>query len=193
MAHHGYTVEHGFFEGKCPGHNYRPIERARTEADQTVARLEAVAKHEAWEAMELREGRKTPDAVQTHRRQRNLKTGRMEPVTIPWNEASPGQQREEIERRAYAHEARSRGAQSEADRMRRLIEERHGQPLIEVKRAPAPDPIRIGDRRMMATAKAERVVTVIALRPRGGVRFSRDDGFVGHMTGRKWRTLAPAT
>ena len=36
MAKHGYTVEHGFFEGECPGSHNLPLEADRTMTDNII-------------------------------------------------------------------------------------------------------------------------------------------------------------
>ena len=39
MAKHGYTVEHGFFEGECPGSHNLPLESDRTMTDNIIGDL----------------------------------------------------------------------------------------------------------------------------------------------------------
>jgi hypothetical protein len=39
MAKHGYTVEHGFFEGECPGSHNLPLEADRTMTDNIIGDL----------------------------------------------------------------------------------------------------------------------------------------------------------
>ena len=36
MSKHGYTVNHGWFNGVCSGHSYAPIQVCRIQADRTV-------------------------------------------------------------------------------------------------------------------------------------------------------------
>lgn len=39
LAKHGYTVEHGFFEGECPGSHNLPLEADRTMTDNIIGDL----------------------------------------------------------------------------------------------------------------------------------------------------------
>ena len=39
LAKHGYTVEHGFFEGECPGSHNLPLESDRTMTDNIIGDL----------------------------------------------------------------------------------------------------------------------------------------------------------
>jgi hypothetical protein len=36
MAHHGYTVKNGWFQGKCRGYQYAPVELRRNALDDTI-------------------------------------------------------------------------------------------------------------------------------------------------------------
>ena len=37
MSKHGYTVEHGWFQGVCTGESYKPIELERTVTNKIMA------------------------------------------------------------------------------------------------------------------------------------------------------------
>jgi len=39
MAHHGYTVRNGWFNGVCSGNQFEPVERSRKTLDATVAAI----------------------------------------------------------------------------------------------------------------------------------------------------------
>lgn len=60
VAQHGYTVKHGFFNGVCPGHQYRPMEVDRTVTDSTAQAMREKAISLRTEAQSYRTGELVP-------------------------------------------------------------------------------------------------------------------------------------
>lgn len=56
MAHHGYTVDNGYFNGTCGGHMHAPLQVERTVADSIVAKCRQDAERLDKRAAALKDG-----------------------------------------------------------------------------------------------------------------------------------------
>lgn len=188
MAHHGYTVEDGYFNGKCTGHRYAPIEHDRVVADALVARVRAEAVEHRAAGARLVSGESHP-AIVVVGRSWDHKARRFVNATAPWAEANDLQRAEAMRGAIASAEQRAKAADAWAGQMTALCDRVHGQPLVEVQRAEAPEAIPRGDKRLAAGGP----VLVCEYVERGMVHYAytRPNGstYRTKMATRSWRVL----
>lgn len=131
MAHHGYTVQDGYFSGKCQGHKYAPIEQKRDIADMLIAQVTADAIKFRAQAEALKAGTLKPQLAKSGNRLQETIKGRVKFVDhyCPFDEAPAHFQAEEIRSDIWRTEQRARAAESWADSMTRIVNEYHGQQM----------------------------------------------------------------
>jgi hypothetical protein len=186
MSQHGYTVDHGWFNGVCSGAAYAPIEKSRRKADAIVAEVRADVVVLLERAAQFRAGSITPSVVETDRWDHK---GRC-PLTIPWADADDYQRRDGVRRAIERTVRRAEMGTRFADQLAALVERVHGQPLLEVKVEAGPAPICYGERRSVVRNDGElRVVTATRIE-RGRVYWKDDRGYKGWDGFASWRKLA---
>jgi len=140
MAKHGYTVEHGWFQGACSGESSEPMQKSRTRTDGIVAQVRADVAKLLEQKNKLEAGTAKPEFI-------NRGTER-KPDLIPFAEGDEYQQR--MTTRKVIHEMTfkaSMGAQF-ADMLVEVADKYHGTPLIEVEKKEPPTPIYRGDKKL---------------------------------------------
>lgn len=183
MAKHGYEVKNGWFNGVCTGANYQPIEASRERADEVCSQVRAESARLMVRAAELRDGTGIVHQIDTTRRDPKTR----QPITIAWEDATPGQRRSAQESVAWHCESRARAGRQFADDLEKLANECHGKPLMEIRAPEAPEPIYCGHQR-----KHPRGVLTVTSVYSGMVRWKDDRGFIGSMSTRAWRALPTA-
>lgn len=125
VAQHGYTVKHGFFNGVCPGHSYRPMEQDRTHTDLTANLMRKKAAEKKAQAERFATGEEKPrDAKES---------SQYRAKTIPFAEASEAMQKEAVETVVSQLRMQARALMQAADELQSLASKFHGQPLRTVK------------------------------------------------------------
>lgn len=190
MAHHGYTVEHGYFEGACKGHQYRPIEEDRTVADAVCVAVLKDCEQLDGVAADLRVGKIVPTEARTGYQGWNKAAGKIGDVMVPWAEATAQQREREINRRVHEAERRARAGRDFVTFLKAVIEQFHGKPLIKVEREPGPAPIRVGERRVLVRHDGTRYPLKAVEIIRGRVYYRHGDpGRRAWMGTQAWRKL----
>jgi len=179
MAHHGYTVANGWFQGACPGHQFAPIERSHDVADQIIADVQKQLGDLRAQAAQIRLGEYFPEFVETYRDRR----GR-EKIRIPYADATPYQQEEYLNQLVFDIENRIRAGEDFIQMMESVISLYHGKPLMEVTKKEPPAPIPIGETRISQRGNL-RVKRVDG----GRVEWVDEKGFRGHSSTRSWRQM----
>lgn len=146
MSKHGYTVQNGWFQGVCHGHNFAPIEIDRTEADETIARVSRDVSVLESDLGKMREGKIVPKTIKTTRGEWiNNKFVNLE---IPFSEGDVYQQRSAVETMIFQTEHRIRAGKGFIRDFGALVDKYHGQPLVEVKKPEAAPRIQAGEQRL---------------------------------------------
>lgn len=179
MAHHGYTVKNGWFDGVCQGHQCAPIERDHEVADRIIADVRKQLVDLRAQVAQLRMGEVFPEFIETYRDLR----GR-EKMRIPYADATPYQQQEGVNRLLFSIEGRIRAGDDFIQMLERAISLYHGKPLLEVAKQAAPEPILIGETRVSQRGRL-LVKTVTG----GNVRWIDERGFIGKSSTRAWRQM----
>jgi len=194
MSKHGYTVDHGWFNGVCLGNNHSPMQVDRSVTDIIIktVREEVVVLNKTVE--NLKNGKTFPvvavsgyEWVEVSGRRKQV------PKEIPFNDASIYEKEAAIMAMIWRTEQRAKAGKNFADDMEAIINEVHGKPLIEVKAEDGPAPIRSGDKKVTENG------VVLTCKYQDGARVywnkTRDDGkvFTGWTGSQAWRKLVNAS
>jgi hypothetical protein len=177
MAHHGYTVKNGWFDGVCQGHRCASIERDHEVADRIIADVRKQLVYLRAQVVRLRMGEVFPEFIETYR-------GGLEKIRIPYADATPYQQQEGVNRLLFSIDGRIRAGEDFIQMLDRAILLYHGKPLLEVTKQDAPEPILIGETRVSQRGRLQ-VKTVTG----GSVRWIDERGFIGKSSTRAWRQM----
>lgn len=141
LAHHGYTVEWGYFHGTCYGAKELPLEVSRELLDKNVAGALREADNLEDKALKLEQRELDP----VHGKVRDGSDRRGYKL-VPYDELSePMKAKARIELVASCR-AEARHLRSWAPMMQKLADEVHGKPLVEVKVGDQSKVINVGDR-----------------------------------------------
>lgn len=148
LAHHGYTVEYGYFHGTCYGAQELPLQVSRALLDKNVVGAKAHAQKLRDRADDIRFKRETPAEIVTQEyRAKGRYCSEKPEIRTPWAELSVWDQ-------DRWRKITSINLDNSADQLERwckdmleLADKVHGQPLIEVDR-PGSDAkkINVGDK-----------------------------------------------
>ncbi len=185
IAQHGYTVEHGYFNGVCAGHRYRPLQVERIQADRVIAECRADAVKLEARAVALRAREADPTMVA--KPDEWVRRGQ-EPTMVVFAELPAYAQARVIESFAMHAEQRAQMALGFAADLEKLADALHGTALVVVQVAAAPARIQEGDRRLAGSG-----VLVARYQDGGRVYWQRADGKGKGWTGTAaWRAMEVA-
>lgn len=190
MAYHGYTVEHGFFSGKCGGSNYKPIEAERTQIDKVCADVLAQCFALDLRVADLKAGRVYPETYETTRAIFNKTTRKFEAVVLPFAVCDEYQQKCAIEQAIGKAERRAVQGRRFAEYLAQIADAFHGKALREVEPPKAPEAIMPGEQRI--SSYTSRMILKAFRIERGRVYWRSDDGTKGWTGTQSWRKLAKA-
>lgn len=142
MSKHGYTVDHGWFNGVCSGERHAPMQKSRAFTDTIVAQIRAEVPQLIAQAEKVKSGEITPKTIKIR------KGG--EKLEIAYEEATPWQQSQARDSMEWALRNRARIGEQFADSMEQLANEYHGTALIEVAKKEAPEFIMPRDQKVDA-------------------------------------------
>lgn len=142
LAKHGYTVDYGYFNGVCYGAHEQPLQVDRSVLDQRMDELEKMAladkdKVERWKAGAAHPAAlsKMVDKLDANGRvefdnyRRRIKV----PLVRDWDAIEPRERGELFRSLIYNVESQAKQALAHVVDMRKLADEVHGQPLVEVQ------------------------------------------------------------
>ena len=139
MAKHGYTVEHGWFNGVCSGERFAPIQVSRTQTDKIIADITSEIPELLKQAEQVVMGKLLPAVVITGRYNQR--------VTIPYAEATTYDQRHARDQMVWELRNRASAGKTFIETMANIANEYHGKPLTEVGKKVAPTPIFRGEKK----------------------------------------------
>lgn len=145
MAHHGYTVKDGWFQGACSGHSFKPVEWSRTTLDKTVEAIRDQITNLREGASLLSSKAYWPTTAVVY----NRFTRQNETVTLadlPEHKAQAIVQGQIDERLN-----RARAGEAHIAYLLEVAKLYHGKDLIEVERDAGPEPINPGDKVTLPT------------------------------------------
>lgn len=187
MAHHGYQVKDGWFQGVCPGHQFAPMQRERFEADYIVATVRQQVAELRQYAADLASGSVTLGIIDDPRHASH-KRGQ-DKVTVAWSDLPAYYADQARDHAIWQTNARADSGERFAAFMTDLVTKVHGTCLIEAERPCPPVVIQSGERRVLANGC---IATSTAFAWRGRVAFTYDrNGQQFHlgMGTRTWRLL----
>jgi hypothetical protein len=145
MAHHGYTVEHGYFNGVCHGHNHAPIENDRSVADQVIATVRADAIALRAEADRFASGEIHPKQIESGRSE--WQNGRLVPIMLAWDDAPEYKRQEAVKSIEWSKRNRARAADQFANDLQQIADSFNGKPLQVVEVEAKAARIQAGEKR----------------------------------------------
>lgn len=125
MSQHGYTVEYGWFNGVCQGHNYKPMELEREGAEHFISMVLA-------EVSKMEKKLDSYEAGTSHPTSIKSLFGGTKAKNIPWEEASEYLQKQTLEAEIWKLKGRIKQGKSYAQYLATLLEAVHGKPLLEI-------------------------------------------------------------
>lgn len=182
MAKHGYTVEHGWFNGVCSGERFAPIQISRTQTDKIIAEILAEIPQLLAKAEQVVMGKLFPQFVIVGRYD-NRKT-------IPYADADVRDQRHACEQMVWELRNRASAGKTFTETLTSIANEYHGKPLTEVAKKEAPAPIGINEVKIMNGC---RIVSTsvyggkVNYKPEG-----LDTAWSCYVSTTKWRNLKTA-
>lgn len=187
MAHHGYTVRNGWFQGKCHGYQYAPVEVSRTALDRTVEAIRDQITTMRESASMLSSKANWPKTAMVY----NRMTRKDELVALA--DLSEEKARQIVDRQIYEYKARAEAGEAHIAYLRNVAATFHGKPLIEAPRDAGPEKIVPGEVRMSQTGRTLYAEGTL----RGGkVQYSYKQANgtenFGRMSTRAWRALTKA-
>ena len=144
MSKHGYTVEHGWFNGVCSGNHYAPMQKSRAETDSIVADIRAEIPKLLAKAEQVENGTLFPEFVT--KRIYNHETRKSEKKLIPFAEATVSEQRDASKSMAWALRSRASSGESFANQLESIANEVHGTELVKVEKKEV-EPICVNDKK----------------------------------------------
>lgn len=180
IAHHGYTVKDGWFQGACAGHQFAPIETDRGIADSVVMDVLKQVEELRLNLDRINRGEMLPETVKVRR-------GTLV-ASVPYSNATLDEQARSVNGMRFRTEQRIRAGEQFAKMIQDVADAYHGQPLKQVAKKEAPAPIRIGEVRISQRGNL-RSVTVVGAK----VKWVDERGFRGSSSTRSWRGLKIAS
>lgn len=182
VAKHGYTVDHGYFNGVCHGHNYLPIEKDRNMSDKVCADILADITKLAARAGRLEAGTEDPEFVIRHKF--NITTRKNDRIEIPFASAPSYDQEGARKSLIWSLLQTVRSGQDHIDMLTKLCAQFHGQPLVVFLKPKAADPIKSGEKR-----QGPKSVYIAKYQDGHRVYFKTETGFNGWLGSKAWRML----
>lgn len=145
IAHHGYVVRNGWFQGACSGYQYAPIEYSRTTLDKTVEIIRDQITNLRESASLLSSPAWWPKEVLVYNRV--LRKDEL----VPLASLSEVRAKEIIRARINGDLSRARAGEEHIAYLLEVAALYHGKDLIEVERDAAPEAILPGDQRLLPT------------------------------------------
>lgn len=144
MSKHGYTVEHGWFNGVCSGNHYQPMQFSRVETDSIVSDIRAEIPKLLALAEQYESGALVPEFVMKKVLDAELR--KWVEVKVPFAEAHIVDQRSTVSQVVWGYKNRANAGKSFSDHLESIANKVHGTPLIEVAKKEV-EPIRVGDKK----------------------------------------------
>lgn len=151
MSKHGYTVDHGWFNGVCQGEHHRSIEEDRSVTDKVIAQVKADVAKMQEDVDALKAGHKVPETAKMYRGIPGKE------VEVPFHEASEYEQLREVEMMVWNLQGRIRAGNDYVTFMQKIAGEFHGKPLVEVEKKKGPAPLQIGEQRVYPTREGDLI------------------------------------
>lgn len=126
MAHHGYNIKYGFFNGTCPGHLHAPMEKSRAYSDKVIAEYQGRITHFEELLQALKDG--------NHRPSLKEKNSKKEVVVTPYEQLSEAQKLQVNAMAEMEFKQNIAGFRFNIQCLNEALKTYHGQELIVIKK-----------------------------------------------------------
>lgn len=158
MSKHGYTVEHGWFQGVCSGNRYKPMEHDRSETDSIVEDIRKEIPVLLEKAAAVEAGLVFPKSIT--RRSYDFTTRKSLSVEVAYEEATVREQQDACKSLAWDLKRRAAMGESFANQLEAIANKVHGQALQEVEKK-VKQIINVGDVKISSTTGLTYTVTKV--------------------------------
>jgi hypothetical protein len=183
ISKHGYTVEHGWFQGVCGGEGHRPIEEDRSVTDKIVIDINKQCAELDQLAADLAAGRVTPKGKDKTRY--NAATQKRESFFVAWEFLTAWEQSDLARNEAYKAQYRAKTGRDFAAYLTSIADQFHGKALIEEAKKEAAPRIARGEKKLFDG----RLVLTADYVQGARVYYNGGRGWIGTQ---KWRSLPNA-
>ena len=144
MSKHGYTVDHGWFNGVCSGEYHVPVQVSREETDKMCADIRSQVATIRMQADAMEAGTIDPVSVYDTKyvERKSVRVAR------PFAEAASWEQDAQRKSEVYGMRRRATMGEQHADMMTGIANKYHGQPVRIVEQAPPAKMIQKGDKKV---------------------------------------------
>lgn len=150
MSKHGYTIDHGWFNGICQGERHQPMQNDRSITDKIISDIRAEVAGLRELAKELAEGKKFPKQAGSGNfvlEKNERGHSRRVEVYVPFADAPAYRQDAEVETAIYQAESRARMGEGFSNDLEQIVNKVHGTKLIEVEKKSPTAYIQPGEKR----------------------------------------------
>lgn len=182
ISKHGYTVEHGWFQGVCAGEGHRPIEEDRSVTDQIVVDITKQCADLEQRAADLEAKVINPEGK--YETIRNADGVRVK-VFIKWADIEWFRQDDVRRTEFWAVKARAKAGRQFAEYLTSIADKFHGKALIEEAKKEAAPRIARGEKKLYDG----RLVLTADYVQGARVYYNGGRGWIGTQ---KWRSLPNA-
>lgn len=144
MSKHGYTVDHGWFNGVCSGEYHVPVQVSRVETDKMCADIRSQVAAIRFKADAMEAGKIDPESVFDTK----YVDRKSVQVARPFSEASEWEQDAQRKREVFTMRRRAEMGEQHAEMMTGIADKYHGQPVRVVEQAAPAARIEKGDRKV---------------------------------------------
>jgi hypothetical protein len=180
MSKHGYTVDHGWFNGVCSGERYAPMQVSRVHTDQIIVEVRAEVVELLAKADRVKAGEITPKTI--------MRSPRFQKIEIAFADAEKHEQANAVQAMEWNLRNRARAGEQFAKALGEVADKVHGTALIEVAKKEAPEFINVGHQ------KSGNEMTYTCTSVQGARVYYKvqkgDKVFKGWMGCQAWRKMA---
>ena len=116
MSKHGYTVNHGWFNGICSGRNYAPLQTNRDRANSIIEQIRKEVPELLAQAELVKAGKSNPVSIQ---REVLVINARREKIEVAFADATPREQKHALHALEWSLRLRAKAGEDFAN----LLEE----------------------------------------------------------------------
>lgn len=186
MALHGYTVDHGYFNGTCAGAGNPPLQTHRDFADEVLIDILKDCDRLEDAALRMEQGESDPAFARVRDGYRN---GRSNYKLVHYAELSDPQKVATRREAVSDNRNRARMGRAHVESMRPLIEMFHGTALVEVVKPEPAKRISAGEKKVGYT---EGAVYTARYQDKARVYYRSNSGRDGWLGTQAWRKLEDA-
>jgi len=129
LSHHGYTIQHGWFQGACPGSSYEPIQFSTAETQRWIKTIEGEIPGLEKQLKDFESGKLRTKMVPTGRRIREKFAAKSTLEMVSWDDGADHMRKTAIANVTNEIRNRIRDGKSTIKFLNDLMTQYHGKEL----------------------------------------------------------------